>query len=89
VSYERGIAPSPPFKGRGRQQKKMKMNMNQTTFNPQELCSRKLWQLVNTPAQQQTNEAEIREAVAELAARRHYLAQLQEIGKLEGCTPGA
>ena len=63
-----------------------KMNIHSTSFNPRELCSRKLWQLVNAPTQKEVSENEIREAVAELATRRHYLSQLQEIGKLEGHT---
>ena len=57
--------------------------MNQIRFNPTELCSRKLWQLVNTQSSDSINELELREAVAELASRRHYLADLQRLGKLE------
>ena len=67
----------------------MNMNIHSTNFNASELCSRKLWQLVNTPTQKEVSETEIREAIAELAARRHYMAQLQEIGKLEGYQPSA
>lgn len=63
--------------------------MNTTTFNPQELCSRKLWQIVNTPRDSQVEENELRQAIAELATRRHYLAELREIGKLEEHTTGA
>ena len=53
-------------------------------FNAQELCSRKLWELVkNEPGQQQKiNEAELKEAIHELAERRHYLAELTEVGIL-------
>lgn len=58
--------------------------MNAIRFNPRELCSRKLWQLVSTETDQQVSERELREAVAELAKRRHYLEQLQQIGKLKG-----
>tara|TARA_R110002110_G_scaffold91264_2_gene237491 strand:+ start:110928 stop:111119 length:192 start_codon:yes stop_codon:yes gene_type:complete len=57
--------------------------MNTTEFKPQELCSRKLWQLVTTREQQEFNERELREAIAELAARRRYLAELRKMGKLE------
>ena len=53
-------------------------------FNAQELCSRKLWELVksNPEQQQEINEAELNEAIVELAERRHYLAELTEIGIL-------
>ncbi len=57
--------------------------MDTIRFNPQELSSRKLWQLVNPEDDQQINDDELNEAVAELARRRHYLEQLQEIGALE------
>ena len=56
--------------------------MNTVKFNPQELCSRKLWQLVNMPDKVSISDHELSEAVAELARRRHYLEELQEIGKL-------
>jgi hypothetical protein len=57
--------------------------MTTNRFKAQELCSRKLWELVNTPGQQQEiNEAELREAIHELAERRHYLAELTETGIL-------
>jgi hypothetical protein len=58
-------------------------------FNPRELCSRKLWQLVSAETEEQVGERQLREAVAELATRRHYLEQLQRIGVLEGRPPGA
>lgn len=64
------------------------MNMNTLTFNAQELCSRKLWQMVNTAVDQDVSANELQEAIAELAARRHYLAQLQQTGKLDGQDPG-
>ena len=57
------------------------MNIN-NAFNPRELCSRKLWQLVNASTSQDISEAELHEAVAELANRRHYLAELKKLGKL-------
>jgi len=57
--------------------------METIRFNPQELSSRKLWQLVNPGTDRQINEQELTEAVAELARRRHYLEQLQEIGALD------
>ena len=57
--------------------------MDTTRFNAQELCSRKLWQMVNTPSNENVSENELKEAIAELATRRHYLEQLEEIGKLQ------
>lgn len=63
--------------------------MNTLKFNPSELCSRKLWQLVTTETEAQVSERELKEAIAELAARRHYLEQLQQIGAIEGNAPGA
>jgi len=53
-------------------------------FNPQELCSRKLWELVkNEPgSMQEINEAELKKAIHELAKRRHYLKELTETGIL-------
>lgn len=67
------------------------MMMNTTQFNPRELSSRKLWQLVNTAHEQalEVSEQELRQAVAELAARRHYLAELQQLGELEERKAGA
>ena len=58
-------------------------------FNASELCSRKLWQLVSAEDRRAISAAELREAVEELAARRHYLAELRQIGELEGSLPGA
>ena len=65
------------------------MNINNVTFNAQELCSRKLWQLVNTTSNKEVSKQELQEAIAELARRRHYLAQLHETGILEGQNPDA
>ncbi len=56
-------------------------------FNPSELCSRKLWQLVNDRDGAGMSARHLEEAVAELAARRHYLAELEQIGALEGRIP--
>ena len=56
--------------------------MDTARFNARELCSRKLWQLVNTPTSAKVSDDELAEAITELATRRHYLAQLQETGKL-------
>ena len=63
--------------------------MDTVNFNAGELCSRKLWQLVNTPTSENASDDELAEAITELATRRHYLAQLQEIGKLGGDDRGS
>ena len=63
--------------------------MNTQQFNPSELCSRKLWQLVNAETEEQVGDRQLREAIAELATRRHYLDQLQQIGALEERLPDA
>lgn len=67
------------------------MMMKTTQFNPRELSSRKLWQLVNTASEQpvDVSEQELKQAVAELAARRHYLAELQQLGALQERKAGA
>ena len=60
------------------------MTSYNTTFDPCTLCSRKLWRMV---AGQETNQAldegSLQRAIAELAERRHYLAELERLGKLE------
>lgn len=58
------------------------MNIETISFDASELCSRKLWQLVNAPSEKDISETELKEAIAELASRRHYLEELQRIGKL-------
>jgi len=65
------------------------MVIEKMRFKASELCSRKLWQLVNTEDSGRVTERELREAVAELASRRHYLAELEHMGKLEGKIKGA
>lgn len=65
------------------------MNMDTGTFNPQELCSRKLWQMVNQPGDTRASDSDLQQAIEELASRRHYLAELREIGKLGGPSPSA
>jgi len=57
--------------------------MNTLKFNPRELCSRKLWELISTETEEQVSERELQEAIAELANRRHYLEQLQQIGAIK------
>jgi len=61
--------------------------METVKFNAEELCSRKLWQLLNTETDKNINDYELSEVIAELAKRRHYLEKLQEIGKLSQYSP--
>ena len=61
--------------------------METVKFNAEELCSRKLWQLLNTETDKNINDNELSEVIAELAKRRHYLQKLQEIGKLSQYSP--
>ena len=56
--------------------------MESVNFDPEELCSRKLWQLVSAPAHSEISDTELSRAIAELARRRHYLEELEEMGKL-------
>jgi len=60
--------------------------MNTAKINASELCSRKLWQLVSTTLPGEISDAELDEMIAELARRRRYLEELQEIGKLRDCS---
>ena len=57
------------------------MDINNTpAFRAEEFCSSKLWEIVSTqPAS--ASQADLEAAVAELAQRRHYLAELEKIGK--------
>ena len=56
--------------------------LDRREFKPSELCSRKLWQLVNEGQAQEIANADLQQAVQELTVRRHYLAELARIGKL-------
>ena len=60
-----------------------KKNMTSRTesFNPQEFCSRKLWDMVNTDLAEKRDTEQLEAAVAELEERRSYLAELQLLGK--------
>lgn len=56
--------------------------MNETTnTHMQEFCSQKLWEIVS---QQETSTSpdELQAAIQELAERRHYLYELESLGKL-------
>ena len=59
------------------------------TFNMHEFCSRKLWEIVSADAagdESGVSQEELLAAVRELAQRRHYLAELEKIGKLKSCS---
>ena len=58
------------------------MTFNSDNFNAQELCSRKLWQIINGQSSDNAD-SNLRAAVEELAARRHYLAELSDLGKIK------
>lgn len=58
--------------------------MSNTNFDASELCSRKLWQMVNNTDSMSIAESELQKAISELAARKHYLAELDRMGKLGG-----
>jgi hypothetical protein len=55
------------------------MTSNTSTFNPQELCSRKLWDIVNTRSEHSESKAHLEAAIAELEERRGYLSELHHI----------
>tara|TARA_R110002049_G_scaffold53223_49_gene149137 strand:+ start:3827 stop:4015 length:189 start_codon:yes stop_codon:yes gene_type:complete len=57
--------------------------MNTQRINPQELSSRKLWQLADTPYRDEISSDELSEVIAELAKRCHDLNKLQEIDQLK------
>ena len=55
------------------------------TFNMHEFSSRKLWEMVSE--EKDTTPEELLAAVRELAQRRHYLTELEQIGKLKSQNP--
>jgi hypothetical protein len=58
------------------------MTLNE--FNAQELCTRKLSELVkNNPQEHTITDAELNEAIQELEQRRHDLTEFSESGKLD------
>lgn len=61
--------------------------METVKFNAEELCSRKLWQLLNTETEKNINDTDLSDVIAELAKRRGYLEKLQETGKLSQHLP--
>ena len=57
-------------------------------FKAQELCSRKLWQLVSEYDDEPIGKAELVAAIAELEARRHYLAELAGLRQSDSPSAG-
>ena len=56
--------------------------MNETTStHMQEFCSQKLWEMVSQQ-DATTSPDELQAAIHELAERRHYLTELESLGKL-------
>ena len=62
--------------------------MNTPRINPQELSSRKLWQLAETEPTDDLSAEEISDVIAELAKRCHDLNELDKISKLEEHSKG-
>jgi hypothetical protein len=60
----------------------MDSHLSREQFDAGALCSRKLWELVSD-SKQTVSERELQQAISELAARRRYLQELQQIGKLK------
>lgn len=58
------------------------MTTNNNHFDPGQYCSRKLWQLVANEQEQSVDRQALQKVIDELAERRHYLAELERLGKL-------
>jgi hypothetical protein len=63
--------------------------MDKVKFDPTQLCSRKLWELISTESDEQVGERELKEAIEELASRRQNLEKLQQTGVLKRTDKGA
>lgn len=50
------------------------------TFKAEELCSRKLWEIVNRRDSKDNTPEALQAALDELAERRHYLKELRDLG---------
>ena len=59
------------------------MRETHTNFDPQALCSRKLWDIITQEASPTLAESDLQAAIQELQQRRHYLEELTEMGKLD------
>ena len=62
--------------------------MNTPRINPRELSSRKLWQLAESPSDQQISADELLDVIAELAKRRQDLDRLRALMGTEEELPG-
>lgn len=49
-------------------------------FDPSELCSRKLWDMIRERKEGDGSPEALQAALKELAERRHYLNQLEDLG---------
>jgi len=58
------------------------MTDTHTNFDPQALCSRKLWDIISQDPSRTLAESDLQAAIQELQQRRHYLEELTELGKL-------
>jgi len=58
------------------------MTQTKTNFDPQTLCSRKLWDIVNQDTSRTLAESDLQAAIQELQQRRHYLEELTDQGKI-------
>ncbi len=56
---------------------------NDIDIKPEELSSRKLWQLVQEADHRSVSEQQLADVIAELARRRNYLSELRRLGKLD------
>ena len=55
--------------------------MNDThNIKAEEFCSQKLWQIVTE--EEPAKPEDLQAAISELAKRRHYLTELEQLGKL-------
>lgn len=59
------------------------MTIQRNEFDASELCSRKLWQLVNEQRETDISDTQLAAAIEELTSRRHYLEELTRKGKLQ------
>jgi len=57
------------------------------SFNPTELCSRKLWEFVSETADHDTANPALAQAVQELATRRQYMEKLLASDRLAALMP--
>ena len=62
--------------------------MNIPRINPQELSSRKLWQLAETRSAHEISADEMSEVIAELTKRCHDEDELHRVSKLEEDSQG-